>query len=151
MDSAWLRIAQQTLEEWHDSTKPYFPAVSRWLIVSTFYEDAFRILLQWSEQQSYLESHSHLPSIVVSFYLLTSILASIWDNHFCFDLRVWLTLHCCYIKVYASVLHVDYCPAVCPNISRYTYCCPAISNSVVRIDLWYGTECESFKISQLYD
>lgn len=80
MDSARLQIAsdqvEQLMEKWVRLMKPYIPAVSRFLIVATFYEDALRILMQWSEQRAYLESFRHLPSAVVSLYLAASILAS---------------------------------------------------------------------------
>lgn len=37
--------------------KPHLPAIGRFLIVITFIEDALRILMQWSDQNWYLQKY----------------------------------------------------------------------------------------------
>ncbi|GAN02141.1 SURF4-domain-containing protein [Mucor ambiguus] len=49
--------------------KPHLPAVSRFLVVATFYEDAMRILYQWSDQILYLEKVRHFPGYTASIFL----------------------------------------------------------------------------------
>jgi hypothetical protein len=49
--------------------KPHLPAVSRFLIVATFYEDALRILWQWSDQIMYLEQARYFPRYVAPVFL----------------------------------------------------------------------------------
>ncbi|SCU98745.1 LAMI_0F16072g1_1 [Lachancea mirantina] len=50
--------------------RPYTPAISRFFIVATFYEDAFRILSQWSDQVFYLWNYRHWPYYFVLLFLL---------------------------------------------------------------------------------
>lgn len=49
--------------------KPHLPAVSRFLVVATFYEDALRIIYQWSDQIQYLEKVRHFPVGTASIFL----------------------------------------------------------------------------------
>lgn len=49
--------------------KPHLPAVSRFLIVATFYEDALRILWQWSDQVMYLEQARYFPKYAAPAFL----------------------------------------------------------------------------------
>lgn len=49
--------------------KPHLPSVSRFLIVATFYEDAMRILWQWSDQVLYLEKARHFPPYTAPLFL----------------------------------------------------------------------------------
>ncbi|KAG2233209.1 hypothetical protein INT48_007629 [Thamnidium elegans] len=49
--------------------KPYLPAISRFLIVATFYEDALRILWQWSDQVMYLELARFFPGYTAHIFL----------------------------------------------------------------------------------
>jgi hypothetical protein len=37
----------------------YLPAIGRFLIVVTFFEDALRIVTQWSDQLLYLKDYRH--------------------------------------------------------------------------------------------
>ena len=37
----------------------YLPAIGRFLIVVTFFEDALRIITQWSDQLLYLRDYRH--------------------------------------------------------------------------------------------
>lgn len=49
--------------------KPHLPAVSRFLVVATFYEDALRIIYQWSDQIEYLEKARHFPGCTAPIFL----------------------------------------------------------------------------------
>ncbi|CAN6669218.1 ER-derived vesicles protein Erv29p [Trichomonascus vanleenenianus] len=49
--------------------KPYLPGLARFLIVSTFLEDALRLMSQWSEQVNYIWNVRHLPHFLAVLYL----------------------------------------------------------------------------------
>ncbi|KAI7869992.1 SURF4 family-domain-containing protein [Spinellus fusiger] len=55
--------------------KPHLPTISRFLVVATFYEDAFRILLQWQDQRHYLEKARHFPASLSPLFLGFNIMA----------------------------------------------------------------------------
>ncbi|SCV02444.1 LAME_0H00672g1_1 [Lachancea meyersii CBS 8951] len=55
--------------------KPYVPALSRFFIVATFYEDSFRIISQWSDQVFFLWNYRHLPYFFVVLFLLAVVTA----------------------------------------------------------------------------
>ncbi|RCH88113.1 hypothetical protein CU098_009463 [Rhizopus stolonifer] len=57
--------------------KPYLPALSRFLIVVTFYEDALRILCQWSSQHDFLAYTRGFPAGLSHLFLLLNVLAMI--------------------------------------------------------------------------
>lgn len=57
--------------------KPYLPAVSRFLVVATFMEDALRILFQWSAQVSYLQKARHFPGWSAHAFLGMNAMVSI--------------------------------------------------------------------------
>ncbi|CEP07517.1 hypothetical protein [Parasitella parasitica] len=49
--------------------KPHLPALSRFLVVATFYEDSLRIAYQWSDQVRFLEKARHFPGYTASMFL----------------------------------------------------------------------------------
>jgi hypothetical protein len=55
--------------------KPYLPALSRFLVVATFYEDSLRIMLQWSDQRNFLESSRGFPVVISFLFLLANVVA----------------------------------------------------------------------------
>ncbi|CEP64018.1 protein ERV29 LALA0_S10e00364g [Lachancea lanzarotensis] len=55
--------------------KPYVPALSRFFIVATFYEDSFRIISQWSDQVFFLWNYRHLPYFFVVLFLLLVVIS----------------------------------------------------------------------------
>lgn len=61
--------AEQLIGLVRSPIKPHLPAISRFLIVATFYEDAMRIILQWSDQVMYLEKARHFPSYIAPVFL----------------------------------------------------------------------------------
>jgi len=74
-------IREQTskIEDWLDTLseplKPYLPAVGRFLIVVTFFEDALRIMTQWNDQLLYLHDYRHFPRGLNHIFLLVNVLA----------------------------------------------------------------------------
>lgn len=59
------------LDKYFSPVKPYLPAFGRLFIVATFYEDAIRILSQWSEQVYYLNVYrKHWKWVTVTFLFL---------------------------------------------------------------------------------
>ena len=50
--------------------KPYLSHVGRFLLVATFFEDAFRICLQYPEQFDYMRNFRHLPAPIAHLFLV---------------------------------------------------------------------------------
>ncbi|CCD23100.1 protein ERV29 NDAI_0B00660 [Naumovozyma dairenensis CBS 421] len=81
--SSLLQKTQKTLDNWNDMLeelshhpfinriKPYIPAIARFCIVVTFYEDSMRILTQWTDQVSYLNQWKHYPYFFVVLFLFS--------------------------------------------------------------------------------
>ncbi|KAJ2661479.1 ER-derived vesicles protein erv29 [Coemansia sp. RSA 1200] len=54
--------------------KPYIPWVARTLLVSTFIEDAVRIVVQWQNQLYFLQAYRGFPWGISHFFLLANVL-----------------------------------------------------------------------------
>lgn len=66
---------ENILDGYFSPVKPYLPAVGRLFIVATFYEDALRIISQWSEQVYYLNIYrKHWRWVTVTFLFLNIVL-----------------------------------------------------------------------------
>lgn len=61
--------AEQLIGLVRSPIKPHLPAISRFLIVATFYEDAMRIIWQWSDQVMYLEKARYFPGYTAQMFL----------------------------------------------------------------------------------
>lgn len=57
------------LDTYGSGVRPFIPALGRFLIVATFFEDSMRIMSQWKEQVYYLATFRHLYEWVVKFFL----------------------------------------------------------------------------------
>lgn len=57
--------------------KPYVPAIGRGFIVATFYEDALRIMTQWSEQVYYLHNYRHNWRWFTVLFLISNVIVMI--------------------------------------------------------------------------
>ncbi|KAI9278770.1 SURF4 family-domain-containing protein [Phascolomyces articulosus] len=64
---------ENVIVTWTQPIKPHLPSISRFLIVATFYEDAFRIVVQWGIQLAYLSERCHLPHILTAIYLVINV------------------------------------------------------------------------------
>lgn len=53
---ALAKQVEDAIEVYSQPLRPHLPAIGRFLIVVTFYEDALRILTQWSDQLWYLQT-----------------------------------------------------------------------------------------------
>ncbi|EXJ58671.1 hypothetical protein A1O7_06099 [Cladophialophora yegresii CBS 114405] len=73
------QIREQTskIEDWLNTMgeplKPYLPAIGRFLIVVTFFEDALRIITQWGDQLTYLRDFRHIPWGITHLFLLYNV------------------------------------------------------------------------------
>ncbi|EGO29437.1 hypothetical protein SERLADRAFT_457175 [Serpula lacrymans var. lacrymans S7.9] len=71
---------EDAVEIYVQPLKPHLPAIGRFLIVVTFYEDALRIITQWSDQLWYLQNYRHfywgLSHLFLIFNVLTMLVAS---------------------------------------------------------------------------
>jgi hypothetical protein len=74
--------AETFIENISTPVKPYLPAISRFLIVATFFEDGIRILVQWSDQIDYLKNSRHfnyyLATLFLGFNAIVSCF-SLWE------------------------------------------------------------------------
>lgn len=66
---------EKSLDKLGQPVKPYLPALSRFLVVATFYEDSLRIMVQWSDQRSYLEEDRGFPKGISHMFLLLNVFA----------------------------------------------------------------------------
>ncbi|OAD74002.1 hypothetical protein PHYBLDRAFT_155389 [Phycomyces blakesleeanus NRRL 1555(-)] len=67
--------AEHLIDQVKRPLKPHLPAVSRFLVVVTFFEDSFRIIFQWSDQKSYLEETRSFPSFIATLFLVANVVA----------------------------------------------------------------------------
>lgn len=79
-ESPWLEKvkeysskAEDLIDMYTQPVKPYLPALGRFLIVVTFYEDALRIMTQWSDQTLYLHRYRHIPLFFVYLFLVVNV------------------------------------------------------------------------------
>ncbi|KAM0427476.1 hypothetical protein ACHAPT_007436 [Fusarium lateritium] len=72
---AYTSQIEDALDNISEPVKPYLPAIGRFLIVVTFFEDALRIITQWSDQLLYLRDYRHIPSGITHLFLLANIIA----------------------------------------------------------------------------
>ncbi|KAJ2526916.1 ER-derived vesicles protein erv29, partial [Coemansia sp. RSA 1933] len=69
-------VSEQTedvLEKLNRPLKPYIPWVARALLVSTFIEDAVRILVQWQNQLYFLQAYRGFPWGISHTFLLVNV------------------------------------------------------------------------------
>ncbi|PVV00898.1 hypothetical protein BB560_004704 [Smittium megazygosporum] len=73
-----LRVLSERFETYIASNyrfiKPYVPPIARGLLVSTFIEDAIRIVIQWSSQMYYLTNYRHFPSFLSFVFLAYNVI-----------------------------------------------------------------------------
>lgn len=67
--------------------KPYIPAISRFLLVVTFIEDAFRIAMQWGEQNHFMKYQRGFPSFTSELFLGANIIAMLVCSFFAVQRR----------------------------------------------------------------
>lgn len=68
---------EKTLDTVGQPIKPYLPALSRFLVVATFYEDSLRILLQWSDQRYFIENSRGFPKGLSHLFLILNVVAMV--------------------------------------------------------------------------
>ncbi|KAJ2722811.1 ER-derived vesicles protein erv29 [Coemansia sp. Benny D115] len=69
-------VSEQTedvLEKFSRPLKPYIPWVARTLLVSTFIEDAVRIVVQWQNQLYFLQAYRGFPWGISHFFLMINV------------------------------------------------------------------------------
>ncbi|KAI8986496.1 SURF4 family-domain-containing protein [Pilobolus umbonatus] len=66
--------AEDILDKFGQPLKPYIPAMSRFLIVATFFEDSLRIITQWSDQLSFMQDSRHFPRGISHLFLGINIM-----------------------------------------------------------------------------
>jgi len=70
----FAKQAEDAFEIYSQPLKPHLPAIGRFLIVVTFYEDALRIITQWSDQLWYLQTHRHFYWGLSHIFLIVNVI-----------------------------------------------------------------------------
>ena len=65
---------EDSLEVIASPVKPYIPLIARFLLVVTFLEDSLRIIVQWPEQNTYLNRYQRMPWGVTHVFLGLNVL-----------------------------------------------------------------------------
>ncbi|EMD34774.1 hypothetical protein CERSUDRAFT_86200 [Gelatoporia subvermispora B] len=68
------RTVEDNIDIYTQPLKPHLPAIGRFLIVSTFLEDSWRIVTQWSDQLWYLQRHRHFPWGLSHMFLMLNVI-----------------------------------------------------------------------------
>ncbi|KAH8862273.1 Surfeit locus protein 4 [Schistosoma japonicum] len=63
-------------------TRRYLPHAARFCLVSTFIEDGFRLLTQWSDQVDYIQSVWGIPVIFAAFFIFVNIVTQFVGSAF---------------------------------------------------------------------
>jgi len=78
---------EDAIEVYSQPLRPHLPAIGRFLIIVTFYEDALRIVTQWSDQLWYLQtcvSRFCSPSCPQSLSTATDTFTGVYPIFSCF-------------------------------------------------------------------
>lgn len=70
---AFSKKVEDVIDLYFHVLKPYVPAIGRGFIIATFYEDALRIITQWSEQVYYLHNYRHIWKWATILFLFLNI------------------------------------------------------------------------------
>lgn len=73
---AFSTKAEDILDRVGQPLKPYIPAMSRFLIIATFLEDSLRIIMQWSDQLTFMEQSRHFPKGLSHLFLGLNVIVS---------------------------------------------------------------------------
>ncbi|KAI0030360.1 SURF4-domain-containing protein [Vararia minispora EC-137] len=65
------------IEIYSQPLRPHLPTIGRFMIVVTFFEDALRILTQWSDQLWYLQRHRSFPWGISHIFLLLNVIVMV--------------------------------------------------------------------------
>ena len=75
---------ESTVNRLGSPLKPHLGRIGRFLLIVTFLEDAFRILVQWNQQLHFMQTYRHLPAGISHLFLLYNV--------FCMLAGSWLAL-----------------------------------------------------------
>ncbi|KAI8458813.1 SURF4 family-domain-containing protein [Phakopsora pachyrhizi] len=70
---AYSSHVEDLIEQYSHPIKPYLAGLGRFLIVVTFYEDALRIVTQWSDQLYFLQRHRSFPWGLSHTFLISNV------------------------------------------------------------------------------
>ncbi|CCA38697.1 COPII-coated vesicle protein [Komagataella phaffii CBS 7435] len=65
---------EEIVDKYTKPLKPFMPAIARFFIVATFYEDSLRLVGQWTEQVYYLHVYRRYWGWFVKLFLTTNII-----------------------------------------------------------------------------
>jgi hypothetical protein len=77
---------EDVLDKVGSPLKPHIPVIGRFLLVVTFFEDALRLVVQWTSQLNYLTYSQGMPTFIAYLFLIYNIIVSIGGCFFWFFL-----------------------------------------------------------------
>ncbi|VDQ05342.1 unnamed protein product [Trichobilharzia regenti] len=102
-------------------SRRYLPHVARFCLVSTFIEDGFRLLTQWSDQVDYIQSVWGIPVMFAAFFILLNICTQFIGSS--------LVLSRYHVKIGVGILmatvlfQVSLYVHMCDRRLSFSYCC----------------------------
>ncbi|KAI7894521.1 SURF4 family-domain-containing protein [Mucor mucedo] len=79
---AFSTKAEDILDSFGQPLKPYIPAMSRFLIIATFLEDSLRIIMQWSDQLTFMQQSRHFPTGLSHLFLGLNVIVMLGASFF---------------------------------------------------------------------
>ncbi|KAI8047764.1 SURF4 family-domain-containing protein [Thamnidium elegans] len=79
---AFSTKAEDILDRVGQPLKPYIPAMSRFLIIATFLEDSLRIIMQWTDQLTFMEQSRHFPKGLSHLFLGLNVITMLVASFF---------------------------------------------------------------------
>ncbi|KAG2194561.1 hypothetical protein INT47_006520 [Mucor saturninus] len=79
---AFSTKAEDILDSFGQPLKPYIPAMSRFLIIATFLEDSLRIIMQWSDQLTFMQQSRHFPTGLSHLFLGLNVIVMLAASFF---------------------------------------------------------------------
>ncbi|VVT50328.1 uncharacterized protein SAPINGB_P002708 [Magnusiomyces paraingens] len=64
----------EQLGKWGAPIKPWLPAIGRFLMVATFFEDGVRLTSQWQSQVNYIWKYRGVPKLITVLFLALNVL-----------------------------------------------------------------------------
>lgn len=75
--SEYISKAEDIADQILRNSKHVLPHVARFCLISTFFEDGFRMWFQWDEQRDYMDQTWHCGTVVGTMFVLFNLVAQL--------------------------------------------------------------------------
>lgn len=75
--SEYISKAEDIADQILRNSKHVLPHVARFCLISTFFEDGFRMWFQWDEQRDYMDQTWHCGTVVGTLFVLFNLVAQL--------------------------------------------------------------------------